>query len=410
MANSETKKPLRNKLQWGVLEPFPEDKSAIVKLKIQALNRQLDRIFNRFLWDYCRKPTIQSTLDISLIYDGDICNIVDKECLRHPLSWESDKLVSHPKKDMTPTSKKDCPNEKLQSARKVLEERRCKFCSSENVIKYGKQNGHQRYKCKKCNHVFEMNQKFPRMRNDYRIIATAIDLYMEGLSLRKTARQIRKLYGVNIEHSTLLRWIQKYIPQVRQFTQYLTPESKRGIWHVDETAIRIKSKDKHCLWYWDCIDRDSRYVVGSHISKLRYIGDAQTIFEDAREQTNILPNRVICDGLSSYRRGLLRTYGWSRFSKIDFISKAGISKEMPSNNNRIERYHNEIKERTKIMRGMLNPMAILDGIRIHHNFIREHQTLKTTPARVSDIRLPMEDGWGDMIQFSTIYKTRCQMG
>ena len=76
---------------------------------------------------------------------------------------------------------------------------------------------------------------------------------------------------------------------------------------------------------------------------------------------------------------------------------------MPNNNNRIERYHNEIKARTKVMRGMQNPMGILDGIRIHHNFIREHQTLGTTPAKVAGIELPMEDGWGDLIQFSSIY-------
>lgn len=175
---------------------------------------------------------------------------------------------------------------------------------------------------------------------------------------------------------------------------------------MDETAIRIKGKDGRGAWYWDAIDRDSSFVLGSYLSESRSDNDAHAFFNNCKEQFKGKPNVVICDGLQAYYNGLKQTFGGRtvHYGEIEFISKAGLAKEMPSNNNRIERYHNTIKERIKIMRGMQNPLGILDGFTIHYNFIRRHQTLKTTPAKMASIYLPFEDGWGDLIQFSTIFQ------
>ena len=38
------------------------------------------------------------------------------------------------------------------------------------------------------------------------------------------------------------------------------------IWHVDETAIKIKGKQK---WFWEIIDEKTRFMVAEHLSPSR---------------------------------------------------------------------------------------------------------------------------------------------
>jgi hypothetical protein len=71
-------------------------------------------------------------------------------------------------------------------------------------------------------------------------------------------------------------------------------------------------------------------------------------------------------------------------------------------NNAIERFHSTLKDRLKPMRGMQNPHAVLDGFRIHYNYLRVHQSLDgQTPAQASGIELPFTDGWGNLIDWAT---------
>lgn len=288
-------------------------------------------------------------------------------------------------------------------AKRILKKNgECKYCNSERVVKAGKRNGKQRYLCKDCKHRFVNQNHHVRMRVPKEAIATALELYYDGLSLRKVAKHIQKIFKVNANHMTIRNWIDKYTPLVKDFMQSLTPTTG-GVWHVDETHIKVH---KEAWWYWEVIDRDTRLVLGTHLSKSRYIRDAEAVFRDAYKTTKEIPKMVICDGLPAYRGGLKKVFGGRTvYRKIKFIQWAGISKEMPSNNNRIERYHNTLKERTKVMRGFMSPKHLLDGFTLNYDFIRPHQTLKTTPARIANIKLPFEDGWGDMIDWATRYKT-----
>jgi transposase InsO family protein len=61
------------------------------------------------------------------------------------------------------------------------------------------------------------------------------------------------------------------------------------------------------------------------------------------------------------------------------------------NNNRMERYHSTLKERTKVMRALKNDnTAILDGQRIYYNRIRPYQGLGgKTPAEAAGLDLAL---------------------
>lgn len=56
------------------------------------------------------------------------------------------------------------------------------------------------------------------------------------------------------------------------------------------------------------------------------------------------------------------------------------------NNNKMERFNGEVRDREKIIRGLKKKdTPTLTGYQIYQNYIREHQGLKNkTPAEVSE--------------------------
>jgi len=79
----------------------------------------------------------------------------------------------------------------------------CPKCSQSNaIVKSGIVNNKQRYLCKTCVYHFTVRKIGKKIDNYY--IVKAIQLYMEGLSLR----EIERVLGVS--HSTISNWIKKY--------------------------------------------------------------------------------------------------------------------------------------------------------------------------------------------------------
>src|SRR5438552_1386538 len=96
----------------------------------------------------------------------------------------------------------------------------CKYCSSSNVVKNGFSKGIQRYLCKICRHKFLANQDaFAKMRSPSHIVVTALNLYYEGLSVRKVSSQLYDIFGITVSQVTIWNWIQKYSKMVSQYVE-----------------------------------------------------------------------------------------------------------------------------------------------------------------------------------------------
>lgn len=79
----------------------------------------------------------------------------------------------------------------------------CPKCNNpEAIVKSGIVNNKQRYLCKNCTYHFTVRKVGKKIDNYY--IVKAIQLYLEGLSLR----EIERVLGVS--HSTISNWIKKY--------------------------------------------------------------------------------------------------------------------------------------------------------------------------------------------------------
>src|SRR4030067_3103791 len=173
---------------------------------------------------------------------------------------------------------------------------KCKYCGSENIVKNGSAKGSQVFKCKGCGHRFTEGSDFPKMRTQSRIISTSIDLYFEGLSVRKIETQIEKLYGVNVSQMAVWKWIMKYSALVSRYVETLSPQVL-GIYHLDETAIKCRGVQK---WFWEMIDEQTKMIVSSHLSGSRTTNDAIAVFEKSVKITKRKPVSIYCDGLPAY--------------------------------------------------------------------------------------------------------------
>ncbi len=87
----------------------------------------------------------------------------------------------------------------------------CTHCGSENYIKYGKNSHKQVYKCKDCNRKFVDNLYFEKLKANPKIICLTLDLYFKGCSLRKISDHLKQFHDLEIAHTTLFYWIEKYI-------------------------------------------------------------------------------------------------------------------------------------------------------------------------------------------------------
>lgn len=79
----------------------------------------------------------------------------------------------------------------------------CPKCNTkEAIVKSGIINSKQRFLCKNCSYHFTVRKVGKKIDNYY--IVKAIQLYLEGLSLR----EIERVLGVS--HSTISNWIKTY--------------------------------------------------------------------------------------------------------------------------------------------------------------------------------------------------------
>jgi transposase-like protein len=217
-------------------------------------------------------------------------------------------------------------------------------------------------------------------------------MYYEGMSINAIRRHYQQEHEYTPSSATVYEWIEKFTPiTVKAFKDY---QPKVGnIWVADETVLNIDGQD---VWFWDIIDRDTRFLLASHVSLTRSRRDAQSLMEKASKRAGKNPKVVITDKLNAYLDGIEVAYGADTQHKQ---SKPFTTKEDSTND--IERFHGTLKARTKVMRGLKSidsAIEFTDGWLVHYNYFRQHEGLKNrTPAEVAGIEYPIKN-WADDTQ------------
>jgi putative transposase len=265
----------------------------------------------------------------------------------------------------------------------------CKYCQSDKVIKFGTYKGVQRYFCKSCKRKFKADDTLFHMKRPADYISSAMNMYYTGMSIGDISKFLKQQYDYEPSTSVVFNWVNKYTDWV--VDRFRNDKPNVGdVWIADETMLDI---DGHKIWFWDILDTKTRYLLASRVSEVRTSQDAELLMQAAYKRAGKAPRQVLTDHLKAYLDGIEMTFG----SDTEHVqSKPFTSTDSTS---MIERFHNTLKDRTKVMRGFRDIetlMRFTDGFLAYYNYFRPHEALNNkTPAEVTGLSTEVKN-WADV--------------
>jgi transposase-like protein len=274
----------------------------------------------------------------------------------------------------------------------------CIFCKSEQIIKWGirhnKYGDIQKFSCKSCGKFFTVNFGFEKMKHNPQGITAAMQLYFSGESLRNTARSLRMI-GVEVSPRTILRWIDKYTVLMERYLGRIQPQLS-DTWRADEMFLKMKGNLKYL---YALMDDQTRFWIAQEVASTKYTADVRPLLQLGKAVAGKKPKTFITDGAANFHEAYLKEF-WTRDldNRTEHIRHIRLAGDR--NNNRMERFNGELRQREKVMRSLKKPdTPILSGYRIYHNYIRPHEALEgKTPAEKAGIEVKGQDKWLTLIQ------------
>ncbi len=209
---------------------------------------------------------------------------------------------------------------------------------------------------------------------------------MKGESYRSIVNTLKQFYDIEVNHTTIMKWVKKYIDVIDDYLKQFNPNVS-DIWHTDEQFIKVKGNQKYI---WNCMDSKTRFLLASNVTNQRSTKDAQRLFKQAKRIANKKAYTIIMDGSFAYSKSIKKEFRTRKNKNLHYRYVSLRQKD--SNNNIIERYHGTHKDRTKSMRGMKSLKGVQTynkGFKNYYNFIKPHLSLNgKTPAQTSGISVP----------------------
>ena len=270
----------------------------------------------------------------------------------------------------------------------------CPDCDDAHVVKVGQRNGYQRYKCQGCDKRFRADGQAEGRKYDAELIgATVWDYYM-GLSIKNLAQSIGYRYDIEEPSTaTIYQWIKDHTEK----GTYALRDTKAHTgdnWVADEMVMKVDGEN---VYHWNVMDKNTRYLLASHLARSRSAEEAIKVFQKALAKTDHAPKTITTDQYAAYPAVIraLRTV----LPKTRHIQSAGIREFI--NNNLSERMQGTFRSREKTIRGMYtveSGQQFLDGFNLTYNYFRDHHSLKNrTPGEVAKVDMPFTE-WADVVR------------
>ena len=288
----------------------------------------------------------------------------------------------------------------------------CPKCNASHIKKRGfrktaNRQKIQRYECKACRHAFVQDKGFWKMKNHENKITACMNLYYSGMSLRKIQSHLQMFAPKNAHFSSIYRWIVKYADMISNVTDKLSVNSGIELMSDEMEYKRLGRQN----WFVDTLDTTTRFMVSSGFIQSRTNEELIRVLKDAKRKTNGSIKIVTTDALNGYPEVLRKSFGLQSFNHASSRTKSKIIHNIVKAdergfNHKIERLHNTIRDRTKIMRGFHGSLdsakAIMKGMEIYYNYVRKHQGIDNmTPSQIAIPQLDFGiNKWLSLIRLS----------
>ena len=146
-------------------------------------------------------------------------------------------------------------------------------------------------------------------------------------------------------------------------------------------------------------------MVSSEYFKTREQKCLIKVLRNAKSKTSKQIKIVTSDGYTAYSKAIKKTFGYNnKLGKHNVIHNRVTQLKNEGFNHKIERLHNNIRQRTKIFRGFKNlnsANSIMKGFEIYYNFIMKHQAINCCPYELAtDLKLINPNKWVELIGLS----------
>ncbi len=296
----------------------------------------------------------------------------------------------------------------------------CPNCKAENIKKDGlriteNRGKIQRFKCRECSKRFVLDDGFFRMRNSPLKITQSVDLFYRGASTRGVQGHLAMFFPHNASNVSVYNWVIKYSKMISKFTNKLKLRVGQEA-QTDEIEYHRRKSDKAKLgaeknFFIDSIDTETRFMISAEYMKTRSCRDIKAVMNRIKDRTGEQVKVMTTDGWNAYTNTIKKVFGYNnKLGKYNVFHNRNVCiKDEGNFNHPIERLHNNIRARTKTMRGFHGSIssanAILKGFEVYYNFINKQQAIKCCPYELAtDLKLTQNNKWLELINLSNLLK------
>jgi transposase-like protein len=240
------------------------------------------------------------------------------------------------------------------------------------------------------------------MKHNPKGVTTVMQLYFSGESLRNVAKSLR-LLGVEVSHQTVYNWIAKYTALMEKYLDKITPQVS-DTWRADELFLKVHGDLKYL---YAMMDDETRFWIAKEVADTKYTADITPLFRDGKKFAGKVPTTLITDGAYNFDSAFRTAYKREKEAEMTKHIRH-IRLQGDKNNNRMERFNGELRDREKVTRNLKkSDTPIISGMQIFHNYIRPQMALDgQTPSERAGIKVLGENKWITLIQNAKLQKPR----
>ena len=212
--------------------------------------------------------------------------------------------------------------------------------------------------------MLSIDELFKGRHFDREIIILCVRWYLRfKLSFRDLVEMMAER-GVDLAHTTIMRWIQRYTPEfVKRWDRFACKAGRS--WRVDETYVKIKGR---WTYLYRAVDSEGK-TVDFLLRAKRDVDAAKAFFRRAFKSQGGLPRAITLDGYQASHRAARECLGEHRRGKRTKLRSWKYLNDM------IEQDHRSVKLRLGPMLGFKrfrNASITIAGIELVHR-IRKGQ-------------------------------------
>ena len=251
--------------------------------------------------------------------------------------------------------------------------------------------------CLDCGAHFTPDDGFKKMHYEKEIILIAVDLYRQGLSLRKVKQFLAQHHGVRVSQVSIMKWVNKYSELLQKYLSEVKPRIK-GTVHLDEKLLKVRGKQRR---YWGAKDQKTKFRLASHLSESAENEEAYRLFRRMIYGTTGRFRLLVSDKLGAYQRAFNKFFQRAsnprmKGARLNHGVPIGCKRHgLKRNNNTIERDNQRIGRRVVLTRGFKSERSAWNTLQfmdIGYNFLDPHLGLgERTPAEAAGVGIGTEE-------------------